>query len=268
MYRLFAHNVNCILFTEIDNLFEHINRNNQNAVEEVVDIVTVASDSEDGESDHEQDNEELEQPRAAEDIVDIVEVEQNEQVAHETEHVQQNLSNDDDQIYRMETINPNDKDDEGKENVRPQSTPIAKVETPVIIPDTISSSVSTIDIIAKVAATPKPPLVEQAVTQNIDEPGTSGIVQLKKQYNCIYCDEAFPKKSLVFLHWKNDHDIKVKRVKSVRNSGSSKRKHAVIDNNENVDDDDIEVGTANGFYVTLHGSLKKKDAKRQKKSSP
>lgn len=208
----------------------------------------------------------MEQPQAAEDSVGSVEVGQNEQVAHETEHAQQNLSNGD---ALDETAKPNNNDDEGKENVRPQSTPITKVETPVVTTDTILTSVSTVDIVAKVVAPPKPPLIELTVAKNIDEPSTSGISQPKKQHNCIYCDEAFSKKSLVFLHWKNDHDIKIRRVKPARKSGSSKRKHAVIDNYaENIDDDIIEVDSANGFYVTLHGSLKKKDGKRHKKSSP
>lgn len=181
--------------------------------------------------------------------------------------MQQNVSNGD---AHDETAKPNENDDDGKENVRPQSTPIAKVEMPAVIPDMIPSSVSTIEIVTKVVAPPKPPLIELAVAKNIDEPGTSGISQPNKQYNCVYCDESFPKKSLVFHHWKNDHDIKVRRVKSVCKSGSSKRKRAAIDNNaENVDDDIIEVDSGNGFYVTLHGSLKKKkDAKRLKKSSP
>ncbi|XP_055306656.1 uncharacterized protein LOC129570948 isoform X2 [Sitodiplosis mosellana] len=275
---------------QINNFFAQIDQHGQNANEQqVVDVVTVESDTEDGLSEADHDNEDMEeaqeQPEAAENGAN--EVIENEQEAHEMEPVQQNLSNGD---AHDETVQPND--DEGKENVRPQSTPIAKADPPAIVPEASSSAttVSAASIIVTVpkvipavvattaaASVPKSsPLVEKV--ENIDEPGTSGITRQKKQYTCIFCPKKFSKKALVFLHWESVHGMKMKTIDGQPNlakTGKSashkslKRKYITVVANEDGDDDaDTEIApSSNGHYVTAPNNPMQQAVKRYKKTS-
>lgn len=258
--RLIAYNFHCAAFTEIRNFFEQVKAREE--------VVTIESATEDDVSDHDEQNDKdlvEEQAQVAENTTSSTEVVQNDRAAHETEQVQQNLSNGN---AHEETEKPND--DQEKENVRPESTSIVKEDATTVTPVVSSASTSSIiETIPKVAAPPKAPLVEQAVAQNLDEPGTSGVSKPKKQFTCVYCDEVFTERSLVFQHWKKDHGVHVDVAYNIRKV--SKRKRTVVDNkatDDMVDDDNniIEIlPNKNGRYVTSHSNPMKQAVKRQKK---
>lgn len=220
--------------------------------------------------------EEQEQPQAVETDANHVEVVDIDQEALVAEPAQQNLSNGD---AHDETVKPNN-DDDGKENVRPQSTPIGKAEAPAIAPDVTASMASTVSVAsiavpvskaittaaitsaAAAAATsmPKVPLVEKAATENTIESSSSSVGR-KKKYSCIFCNKKFPKKAHVFQHWETDHQRAMAKI-----SGPAvKRKHT---NNDDEDDDDDEIPPVSngGHYVSAHNPLKH-FVKRQKKNA-
>lgn len=264
-------NVYCIPYLEIDDFFDQINHGNQNAAEEVVDVVNIESDTEDAQSDHGHDNEEMEQEQSqvTESNANNVDVVQsiNEQEPHETEQIgqtEQNVSNGE---AHGETFQTND--DDGKENVRPQSTPIAKTEAPIVQTAAAMSSTTSIATVPNVDVAPKPPMVE---TKTTNEPGISVIVPQKKHYACIFCEKVFSKKSLVFEHWQIDHQKRVKKAVEIDANGARKRKRLIIKADADDDDDEVEndendeIMSNNGFYVSAHSNPMKQAMKRHKKS--
>lgn len=255
-------------------------------------MVTVESDSEDVEiSDHDnndgEDDEQVQQPQdnGANITNAPTEEVQHDQNVEEIEGQQQNGSNVDN--AHDETLNQNEK---GKENIRPQSTPIAKVETPTVavsnskpsLDSTNATAPSVASVAVKLVVASKPPLIEKIDAENINEAGTSGVLgQSKKCYICPHCDETFMKKSLAIKHSKVEHSKKKRHDKKsieapgflVRKKPSQKRKHIVVEDNTDDDDDtddgddNIENESEQKIYYIVPNPMKQA-MKRQKKGTP
>ncbi|XP_031636332.1 uncharacterized protein LOC116349164 isoform X2 [Contarinia nasturtii] len=246
---------------QIDEFFDKLNRN---SVQKLVigDVVSVDSDSETGggnydaiEAEQPQENGSMEKVQPNDDL----EV----QIGHEQAENEPNTSNN----INDESVDPNE---EMKENVPPQSTPIAKVEP------SVANVTDTGDGVDIVVAT----VVSTAVSENVvpeNKPSTAStitvasntsqsklskvdkkknrqkkIVKLvKKLFVCPLCDDVFTKEPKFWVHFK-----------SHKPGRFVKRKHQAIetdddDNNTNDDDDDDDE-TDDGHFEPQRPMVKRK----------
>lgn len=269
------------LLSEIVNFFDQMNQNVRGEDDEV-DIVNVESDTEDEQvSPHELQNENEPEkiPNAAE--YNDAEMVSKDVDGHEPVPIEQTASNSnadtrdaqDAQAAReaqearndqKETVKPND---DGKENVRPQSTPIAKAEAPI---DNSKPSEPLTDANEMVEIKPL-----------ADKPGPCGKLQTKKRLKCPCCADTFNKKTTLIKHLKYEHKkkpstkhrIEMANILIRKPSQLHKRKYIEVDDDddedaaddvdEDEDDDDEIKADGNYFVISKSGMIK-----RQKTNGP
>lgn len=240
--------------------------------DEPVDIVTVESDDEQEVSDQEQEQQQPDEVEEKADEENVVEV----QIVIEDEVLNENdlESN----VHEQTAENG-----EGKENVRPQSTPISKAEAPVTVvlqptistattATTASTSAPNLSGNSLVVAIPKRVITKKAALA-VKNDGQSGDKPAapKKRHVCKFCKETFSKKTLMNNHYIVDHGKKPRKKnaeaprKLVR-IASQKRKlvEASIDESGDDYDDDVEISDQNYIIVQnpMHQAMK-----RQKKNN-
>lgn len=246
-----------VSFAEIDHLLDQANQNTCETAEEVVELDT---DSEDDGSHHE--DQEMKEPvkepvkEQTRPLAQVhVEVNANEQVV--------NIENDTETDQNDVTVAKNDAN---KENVRPQSTPIAKSDAPADTPKAIASIASTstaailsspnasnesinpkLTVASIVPNSPAPEVEPALVKKDDNNPQESGPLDgnvPQKMYLCPFCDddEVFAKKSALVAHLKSTHHKKL--VKKTEKAGklvrvsSSKRKYVAAEDDDDQSEDD------------------------------